>query len=90
MGDSEGESGEEEASRVKLYPAPGEPTEQERRAHEVTHMPYRSWCKHCVFGKAHALPHAAQDHSGDSVPTVALDYKYARHTVEGSASKARA
>ena len=30
---------------------PEEPTEEERRRHELTHLPYRSWCKWCVLGK---------------------------------------
>ena len=30
---------------------PGEPSEEERREHNLTHLPYRSWCKHCVGGR---------------------------------------
>ena len=28
------------------------PTPQEVKDHERTHLPFRSWCKHCVFGRA--------------------------------------
>ena len=28
--------------------APTEPTPQERALHELTHIPYRTWCSHCV------------------------------------------
>ena len=31
---------------------PREPTHQERAEHELTHMPFRSWCRHCVRGRA--------------------------------------
>ena len=27
---------------------PKEPSAEERREHELTHLPYRNWCKHCV------------------------------------------
>ena len=30
---------------------PREPTQREREEHEVTHMPYRNWCRHCVKGR---------------------------------------
>ena len=31
--------------------APGEPSREERLLHERTHLPYRSWCDHCVACK---------------------------------------
>ena len=27
---------------------PSKPTNEERREHEFTHVPFRSWCRHCV------------------------------------------
>ena len=36
---------------------PKEPTAQERAEHELTHLPFRSWCKTCVMSKSR------QDHS---------------------------
>ena len=35
---------ESSARRPKGLPAPGEPTLTERREHELTHLPFRSWC----------------------------------------------
>ena len=70
------QSGEEEASKVKIYPIPGEPSLRERQLHETTHLPFRSWCKWCQLGKAKALPHAAADHSEDAVPTVGMDFGF--------------
>ena len=37
------------------------PTPQEVRDHERTHLPFRSWCKHCVFGRAKNEPHRKVD-----------------------------
>ena len=31
---------------------PYKPTEDERLAHSVTHLPFRAWCSHCVKGLA--------------------------------------
>ena len=28
-----------------------EPTEEERRPHDLCHLPYRNWCKFCVSHK---------------------------------------
>ena len=33
------------------------PSQEEIRAHELTHLPYRSWCVHCVRGKGKSMDH---------------------------------
>ena len=33
------------------------PTAKERQEHERTHLPYRSWCRHCVSARASNLAH---------------------------------
>ena len=33
------------------------PTEADVRDHEFTHLPYRSWCRHCVRGRGKVLDH---------------------------------
>ena len=43
---------ESSARRPKGLPAPGEPTLTERREHELTHLPFRSWCPTCVRAKS--------------------------------------
>ena len=30
---------------------PREPSAEERIEHEKTHLPFRSWCRHCVRGR---------------------------------------
>ena len=43
---------EERSARVVRKP--GEPTSEERSAHEGTHLPLRDWCPHCVSCTASA------------------------------------
>ena len=46
----------EEGVAPKVLRDPGQPTQQQRREHECTHVPYRSWCHHCVRGRAKGRP----------------------------------
>ena len=41
----------EEAQVPKQAREPGEPTDEERKRHETTHLPFRSWCRYCVYGR---------------------------------------
>ena len=52
------------------------PTAKEIEEHERTHMPFRSWCKHCVRGQAQSTPHYTRDDDENSVPTISWDYMY--------------
>ena len=72
-GDQEEE--EEEVRRARMMPSPIVVSRQEREEHEVTHLPYRSWCPHCVRGRGRNTPHLVrrEAHIGD-VPRVSLDY----------------
>ena len=36
---------------VKKVQDPRDPSKEERAQHEMTHLPYRSWCRHCVRGR---------------------------------------
>ena len=36
----------------KVAPSPQEHTPADVEEHRVTHIPYRSWCRECVEGKA--------------------------------------
>ena len=45
--------------------------------HDATHLPYRSWCKHCVNGRGTAHPHITHHSSREGeIPTVGADYHY--------------
>ena len=48
----EGRSDEEYGMRKAMRKrSPQEPSKEEREEHERTHMPFRSWCRHCVRGR---------------------------------------
>ena len=41
---------EEVDDKKRILKSPGDPTMEEYEAHRMDHMPYRSWCPHCVNG----------------------------------------
>ena len=43
---------QEVGSKRLAIKVPIQPTDEERREHEISHIPYRSWCGDCVRGKA--------------------------------------
>ena len=50
------------------------PSPEEEKEHMLTHLPYRSWCVHCVRGKGRAMDHRRQGEGDRRVPEVHLDY----------------
>lgn len=44
--------------------------------HNLTHWPFRSWCQECVEGRGKERVHKSLDRSGDSVPTVDMDFLF--------------
>ena len=56
--------------------APVQPSERERKLHEVTHLPFKRWCAFCVMGKSRAnmkYPSDPIDASARTNPTVQVD-----------------
>ena len=47
-------------------------------AHEVSHLPFRSWCSHCVRGRGKSFQHRRVQHDQDDEahPVVSLDYAF--------------
>ena len=74
--EEEVEDEEAEAINPRVVKAPVKPTTQEVEAHMTTHLPYRSWCAHCVRGKARGKPHPKASSSGKTIPTIAIDYMF--------------
>ena len=69
----------EEVRTPRLACDPGRPTAREIREHNVTHWPYRSWCRHCVRARGIARHHrrrSAEDRefSKGRVPTISIDH----------------
>ena len=79
LGSDEGEELEEAEAPV-IRKAPKGPTQKEREEHEATHLPYRSWCKHCVRERGRNKPHRRQDEEDKdeekekAVPRISMDY----------------
>ena len=47
----------EETLGVKMVPQPVRPSARQIAEHELTHLPYRNWCVHCVKGRARSDAH---------------------------------
>ena len=67
--DSEGEGqGEDdrsgEARKVKKVLCPVLPSAADIEEHNLTHLPYRNWCKHCVRGRGKEMAHPTLKEKG--------------------------
>ena len=66
---------DEEAIPAKALPSPTQPTLKDIQEHVLTHLPPRSWCRHCLRGRGTSLPHFRSKTEGEHVvPTVSIDY----------------
>ena len=74
----EGEEKEEEHVAPKVRKPVNAPSEKEVREHYKTHIPFRSWCPHCVRGRAKAGFHMkkGKEDEGTEVPVISFDYMY--------------
>ena len=70
----EGET--EEARKPKAARVPTRPSQEEVDEHMITHLPFRSWCPHCIRGKSKGKPHKKPNQGNREIPTVALDYTF--------------
>ena len=69
---------EEEGAMVRVAKAERTPSKEEVTMHMVNHIPFRSWCVHCVKGKAHGNPHRRRKAIGDEQkePVVSIGYMF--------------
>ena len=67
---------EEEVAPRDSLPSPELPSQSEIDDHNVDHCPYRSWCRHCVEGRAREMAHRLQDQSSRKISTVSSDYLF--------------
>ena len=71
--EEEGEEGIQEddftcvecAPGTKFKSTPKEPSKREREEHNISHMPYRSWCSFCVRGRGISSHHKATGSESD-------------------------
>ena len=67
----------EESELPKRIRCEDRPSEEEVRIHNLTHLPYRSWCPHCVRGKARMRNRRRKMRRMRSkVPVISLDYMW--------------
>ena len=71
---SAGDGGESGARMPKKMQDPKLPTQAEIDEHVMTHLPYRSWCTHCVRGRGGAHPHRKAEAEDRSIPELHMDY----------------
>jgi hypothetical protein len=71
------EEGEEGRQPVRAR-APQQVSKEEREVHELTHTPYRAWCRHCVKARGRNMPHRSGDHEHKAagVPKISMDYYF--------------
>jgi hypothetical protein len=50
------EAAEGNGASWRKFADPCLPNAEEQRVHFLTHVPYRSWCTHCVRGKGKKVP----------------------------------
>ena len=66
---------QEEVQQHRRLGNPVLPSQKEIDEHNVTHLPYRSWCPWCNMGRGVCTPHYSQN-TESTVPRVGLDYFY--------------
>ena len=81
-GELEGEQEGEEARPAVALPGVPTVSAEERARHELTHMPFRAWCPHCVRGRGRNRPHLGkpkgkEEDVHEHVPKIAMDYFFA-------------
>ena len=77
MHEDDGEEDQEHGKReLKKLHEPRKPTAKAVKEHEESgHIPYRSWCPHCVMGRGKEMDHRrrkAEDEGG--IPEYHMDY----------------
>ena len=74
----EGTKDSEEGHQQRVRSLVPEPTQKEIDEDNVDHGVFRSWCPHCVRGKAVSYPHLRRGKSDDvdQVPVISVDYMF--------------
>ena len=63
--------------RMRKMHNPRLPTKAEIEEHDLTHLPFRSWCRHCVRGRGQEEAHRkCEARDGEGVPEVHLDFVF--------------
>jgi hypothetical protein len=79
--DSEGEESQDEGRKAIVRRVENRPGQEEVDEHNVSHVPFRSWCKHCVKGKAVNRGHS-RSVAVSEVPVISIDYAFVNENGE--------
>ena len=70
--------GDDEGQAPRILPSPGQPSQKQREQHAVCHIPFRSWCDHCVGGRGRdrqsRLIANGMRASDSTMPRIVMDY----------------
>ena len=80
---SEGDGGECGLRRTVRKQDPRLPSKDEQQEHELTHLPFRSWCRHCVKGRGKEEPCRRKEGVDGGLPEVHVDYMFMGEEKEG-------
>ena len=68
---------EEEVQPAVFKRDPMQPTAAEVEQHRITHLPFRSWCRECVEGRALGERRRCKGDDGERrIPVISFDYFY--------------
>ena len=89
--EAEGAGGREEPDkreefgnrRVARKYDPREPSQQEKEEHEMTHLPFRSWCRHCIMDRGREEDYRKAMEEERQVPEGHLNFMFTRDEKEG-------
>ena len=67
----------DEAVKARVLLSPSPPSRQEMLEHNINHMPFRTWCPHCVAGRANTDKHSAGGGlAGSETPVASMGYTF--------------
>jgi hypothetical protein len=70
-------AGDGEEVQVEAAKTPDTPTAEEIDRHNISHLPYRGWCRHCVLGRGKNTAHSQLEAEKQHVfPTIMHDYGF--------------
>ena len=65
-----------EGQEPRQLRVPTSPTPEMIEKHELTHIPFRPWCRACVRGRGRADQHRIKSEHSSTVPLVSMDYMF--------------
>ena len=66
----------QECSDKQIAPIPITPSQREVDDHNVDHLPYRSWCRFCVMGRAVGEAHRSKEEDESKRAVITFDYLF--------------